>query len=60
MPTSTSLKVYTIDEALQILRIGRTKFWQIRKSGELRTKPVGRRVLIPEQAIHEYLGSDAA
>lgn len=53
-------KVYTRAEAMTVLRISKTKLYRLIKSGELYAKYAGRRVLIPETAIQEYLDSDRA
>ena len=49
------LKVYTPDEARRILRIGRSRVYELLRSGELRSVKNGRRFLIPESCINEYL-----
>ena len=48
-------KVYTPDEARRILRIGRSRVYELLRSGELRSVKNGRRFLIPESCINEYL-----
>lgn len=53
-------KVYTRAEAMAVLRIGRTKLGDLIKSGELRTRRAGTRVLISQAAIEEYLGDRSA
>lgn len=48
-------KVYTRREACAVLRIGITKLKELISSGELPVRRVGRRVLITEEAIREFL-----
>jgi excisionase family DNA binding protein len=35
--------------------IGRSKFWELVGSGELRSVKIGKRRMVPEQAICEYI-----
>lgn len=56
----TAPKVYTRAEATQVLRISKSKLDQLVRAGELRVRRVGRRVLIPETAIEEYLNGAPA
>lgn len=42
-------------EASRVLRIGRTKTFELIKSGELRTVTIGRRRLVPVTAVEEYV-----
>lgn len=48
-------KVYTPREAWEMLGIGRTRFYQFLKEGKIRYFKNGRRFLIPEGAITEFI-----
>jgi excisionase family DNA binding protein len=52
----------TVTEAAKVLRIGRTHAYKLIDSGELRSIRSGRRVLVPTDAIGEYIAKrlDAA
>ena len=39
---------------LRLGGLGRSKFWELISSGELRSVKIGKRRLVPEQAICEY------
>ncbi len=47
--------VLTVEEAAQILRVGRTVAYGLVKRGELASVRYGRRVLIPREAIARHL-----
>ena len=51
MSTSTDSATLTTHEAARYLGIGRTTLYQLIKSGELDSFLIGRRRLIPRQAI---------
>ena len=53
------MRVYTPDEARAILRIGRSRAYELLRSGELKSVKNGRRYLIPKQCIVEYLRGKA-
>jgi excisionase family DNA binding protein len=57
-----SLPTCTVDEAAKVLRIGRTQAYTAVRSGEIRSIHIGKRVLIPTNAIRQLLegSSDAA
>lgn len=40
---------------LRLGSIGRSKFYELVSSGELRSVKIGKRRLVPEQAICEYI-----
>jgi excisionase family DNA binding protein len=46
--------VCTIKQTCQELTLSRTTVWKLIKSGKLKSKRVGRRVLVPRKAIKEF------
>lgn len=46
---------YTIDEAVKITSISRSKLYIEIKSGRLQIREVGRRTIIPPQSLQEWL-----
>lgn len=54
-PVATPM-LLTLDEAQRILRIGRTKMWQLtRPGGEIETVRIGRSVRVPWTALSDFL-----
>lgn len=53
-------KVMTVDEAGQALRLGRTMLYELMNSGALRSIKVGKRRLVPVDAIDEFLAKAVA
>ena len=53
-------KVYTPKQAWEKLGIGRTRFYQFLKEGKIRYFKNGRRFLIPESAITEFIEEQTA
>lgn len=51
---------YTVKEAMAASRIGRTKFYALIKSGEIRTKKIGSKHLVPVEELKRFLREDAA
>lgn len=50
-------KTYTIEEAAEVLGVGRNRVLTLIEAKRLRTVPdIGKRVLIPVAAIDEFLG----
>lgn len=49
-----NLKLYTVDEALTLLSISRTRVYKAISSGELPSVKVGRRRLIPNEGLAKY------
>jgi excisionase family DNA binding protein len=54
---SLNAQLNTIEETLQRLRIGRMTGYRLINSGALRTVKIGRRRLVSEQAIVDYIAS---
>jgi len=56
MPDVTSEKLaVTVDEAAAMLGISRSHAWRLIWSGELSSKRLGRRVLVPVRALQRLL-----
>ncbi|KJK12836.1 excisionase [Terrabacter sp. 28] len=49
--------LYRVDEAAEALRISRSVIYELIRSGQLRTVKVGRRRLVPVQALGDYVAS---
>ena len=45
----------TIPEACAMIRIGRTKFYQLLNAGEIKAVKIGKKTLISEIAIQEWI-----
>ncbi|MBE5451194.1 DNA-binding protein [Mycobacteroides abscessus subsp. abscessus] len=52
--------LFTVPEAAKPLRCAQSTVWQLLRAGELRSVRVGRRRLIPGDAINEFLARNAA
>lgn len=48
----------TIDEVASLLGIGRTAAYEAARRGEIPTRKLGRRVLVPVPAFRAWLGDD--
>lgn len=46
----------TVEEAGQVLRVGRNTAYDLVRCGQLRSIKVGKQIRIPKQALLEYLG----
>ena len=53
-------KVYTPDEARKLLKIGRTRFFELLHQGKIKSLRNGRRYLIPESCLLDYIDSETA
>lgn len=49
--------VYTPDEARRILKIGRSRFYELLRQGAIKSVKNGRRFLIPRECLMDYLKS---
>ena len=48
---------FTVSEACQALRIGRTKFYQLLANGDLRAVALGRKTLVSRDALENFMAS---
>ncbi|TDT63390.1 helix-turn-helix domain-containing protein [Fonticella tunisiensis] len=48
-------KVYKVDEVAQMLRCGKTSIYEMIRQKKLKCIRVGRKILIPEMFIEEFL-----
>jgi excisionase family DNA binding protein len=48
----------TVEQAAQILGLGRTAAYDAARRGELPTRRLGRRLLVPVPALLEWLGAN--
>ena len=53
----TEKLAYSIDEAADLLSISRSAMKDLLNTGQIKKKPVGRRVLIPRWALDEFLST---
>jgi excisionase family DNA binding protein len=54
-PEIAELRLYTIEEAATMLRLGRTKVFDLLRNGRLRSVREGRAHRIPPSAIADYI-----
>lgn len=54
-PEIAELRLYTIEEAAALLRLGRTKVFDLLRNGRLRSVREGRAHRISPRAIAEYI-----
>jgi excisionase family DNA binding protein len=47
---------YTVGEAAEAIGVSRNLAYELARRGELRTVHVGRRILVPRNALREFLG----
>ena len=47
---------YTVGEAAKAIGVGRSLAYELVRRGDLRTVHVGRRVLVPRDAVRDFLG----
>lgn len=53
----TSARLLTVDTAFERLCVSRAKGYELLSSGALRSVKIGRRRLIPESAVAEFIDS---
>lgn len=51
---------YTIEEAAEVLGIGRSLAYDMASRGELPSLRLGRRVVVPRKALEEWLAAQIA
>lgn len=49
--------LYPIDEAGEVLSIGRSRLYELMATGEIESVKVGKRRLIPAQALEAFVAS---
>ena len=54
-PHAAELQLYTIEEAMTMLRMGRTTIFDLLRNGRLNSVREGRARRIPPRAIAEYI-----
>lgn len=54
---STERLLHSIEEAAHLLGIGRSTTYALVRGGQLRSVRIGRRRLIPQEAVEEYAGA---
>jgi excisionase family DNA binding protein len=59
-PDEPTRRTFTIDEAAEILGIGRQTAYAAARTGELPVVRVGGRLLVPRARLAELLGEDLA
>lgn len=61
MSDSNTLQIppvlYRVEEAAEALRLSRTAVYDLIRAGDLRTVKIGRRRLVPIQALSEWVAS---
>jgi len=50
----------TVPTALRVIGIGNSKFYELVKTGRIRTIKCGRRTLVPMQSLRDFLASIGA
>ena len=55
----TEDKGLSVQEAAKRLGVSRSTAWRMVQSGELRSVRAGKRVIVPESAINEYLAGNS-
>lgn len=50
---------YRVDEAAEAVRLSRSQIYELIRCGELRSVKVGRRRLVPVQALTDYINGQA-
>jgi excisionase family DNA binding protein len=60
MNTSLSPRTYRVEEAAQLLGVGRNQFYEALKRGDFPCIRVGKRLLIPRAALDRLLDGEAA
>jgi excisionase family DNA binding protein len=51
--------VYRVDEAAEALRLSRSAIYELIRSGQLRSVKLGRRRLVPVEALTEYVAASS-
>lgn len=59
LETVTARATITVEEAARVLNIGRTATYEAARRGEIPTRRVGRRVVVPVPAFLRWLAGEA-
>lgn len=51
---------YSVNDAIRVSSIGRTRLYQLINSGELEVRRIGRRTLIPATSLRRLIEGEAA
>jgi excisionase family DNA binding protein len=51
---------YAVKEAMELSRIGRTKFYELIRTGQIRTKKIGSKHLVPVDELKRFLRDEDA
>lgn len=51
------VKLYTVEEAAELLRVSEDKIYRLRRAGEIPHHKIGGTVLFSEEDIQDYLDS---
>jgi excisionase family DNA binding protein len=54
-PATTSPLLFSVEEAAQLLGIGRTFMFQLVATGEISSLKIGKRRKIPREALDQYI-----
>jgi len=54
---STNQMSYTLDEAVKLTGLGKTRLYEELKAGRLKAVKIGRRTLVPHSNLQEWLKS---
>lgn len=57
---ATNRAVYTVEETAEILGMGRTRTYEMLRSGEIPAKRLGNRWVIPKTRFHDWLNDTPA
>lgn len=50
-------KVFTVEELMEYLSIGRTTAYKLLRSGKIKTLRIGKLYRIPKKAVDDYINS---
>ena len=57
-PPSTTLKCFKPTELAEFLGLGRTMTYRLLAEGKIRSVKAGKRIIIPADAVQEFLNAD--
>jgi excisionase family DNA binding protein len=60
METETTRRTYNIEEAAEMLGIGRNQGYEAARRGDIPTIKIGKRLLVPKAALERMLKGEAA